>query len=177
MAKSTDKKKRKLSIFTYRVPVKIRLYLFTESKKKYIMVEVFTSKKNSNIIVYKYSKRVHLEDIHQTNDIFKSLSNPESKIIMICDFQKVSGFPDKDFIIESVKYSRQYEKVLNTIVVFGLKNIFYYLYKLFLSFTSPYHFQRVLLPSLEETEIAYGFSFETDFECIFTFDSEIKQVL
>ena len=141
------------------------------------MVEVFTSKKYSNIIIYKYSKRVHLEDIHQTDDIFKTLITPESKIVMICDFHKVSGFPEKDFIIESVNYSRQNEKVLNTIVVFGLKSIFYYLYKLFLSFTSPYLFKRVLLPSLDEVEIAYGFSFESDFDCIFTYDSEIKKVL
>lgn len=141
------------------------------------MVEVFTSSKNADIIIYKYSKRVHLEDIHQTNDIFQSLTTKKSNVIMICDFQNVSGFPDKEFLIESVNYSRQYEAIIDSVVVFGLKTIFYYLYKLFSSFTSPYLFKRVLLPSLEEVEIAYEFSFNDDFECIFTFDSEIKKVL
>jgi hypothetical protein len=141
------------------------------------MVEVFTSKKHSNIIIYKYSKHVHLEDIHQTNDVFQSLTTPKSNITMICDFQNVSGFPEKEFLVESVNYTRQYEDVLNSVVVFGLKTVFYYLYKLYLSCTSSYLVQRVLLPSRDEVEVVYGFLFVTEFECIFTYDSETKKVL
>ena len=137
------------------------------------MIEILISKKHKHVLLYRYSKKICLEDVEQTDVFFdEHVKHVTCKFDIIADVSGINGFNDKEFLLKAAKLSRKNEPYLNTVCIVGLKKIFHWMYKVYLSITSMYSFKQITIESLEEAEKMYHVNINSDFERVFIYENE-----
>lgn len=140
------------------------------------MIKIYTSKRFPNILIYQYSNKICVDDVIQCSLFFGTYrKNISGKFDIICDLKNVNGYLDKDFLLNAAKQSRETEQYVHSVSIFGLKKIFHYMYKIYLSITSSHSIKMILFSTQSEVEKYHSIFIEEEFTIKLHYEKETYQ--
>ena len=137
------------------------------------MVRIFQHEHLKNYIYINYSEKLYVRDSETASSKFDQITANMKNLTIILNYTDATGLVDKDYVLHMATRGFQFESRIKEVATFGIKKIFFYLYKLAMTITTARQFKRLYFKSAEEIETNYSINL-SEFKLVFS-SKEIKE--